>query len=59
MTNLKNSLFFFVLIVIWRTVLQPIVEVSEVDLVVAAEVEDVVAVGVLNFLEKQFLRKYR
>merc|ERR1712001_159104 len=30
--------------VIWRTVLQPIVEVSEVDLVVAAEVEDVVAV---------------
>merc|ERR1712088_672237 len=30
--------------VIWRTVLQPIVEVSEVDLVVAAEVVDVVAV---------------
>ena len=59
MTNLKNSLFFFVLIVIWRTVLQPIVEVSEVDLVVAAEVEDVVAVEVLNFLEKQFLKKYR
>ena len=59
MTNLKNSLFFFVPIVIWRTVLQPIVEVSEVDLVVAAEVVDVVAVEVLNFLEKQFLKKYR
>ena len=59
MTNLKNSLFFFVLIVIWRTVLQPIVEVSEVDLVVAAEAVDVVAVEVLNFLEKQFLKKYR
>ena len=39
--------------------LQPIVEVSEVDLVVAAEVVDVVAVEVLNFLEKQFLEKYR
>ena len=39
--------------------LQPIVEVSEVDLVVAAEVVDVVAVEVLNFLEKQFLKKYR
>ena len=59
MTYLKNSLFCFVRIVIWRTVLQPIVEVSEVDLVVAAEVEDVVAVEVLNFLEKQFLKKYR
>merc|ERR1711862_499754 len=30
--------------VIWRTVLQPIVEVSEVDSVVAAEVVDAVAV---------------
>ena len=59
MTYLKNSLFCFVRIVIWRTVLQPIVEVSEVDLVVAAEVVDVVAVEVLNFLEKQFLEKYR
>ena len=39
--------------------LQPIVEVSEVDLVVAAEDVDVVAVEVLNFLEKQFLEKYR
>ena len=39
--------------------LQPIVEVSEVDLVVAAEAVDVVAVEVLNFLEKQFLKKYR
>ena len=59
MTYLKNSLFCFVRIVIWRTVLQPIVEVSEVDLVVAAEAVDVVAVEVLNYLEKQFLKKYR